>query len=55
MIARRPNVCNCLHMPARGSTTMLERMARGYSREAYLALIDRVKEIIPDAPSPPTS
>ena len=48
MIARRPNVCNCLHMPAQsGSTAMLERMARGYSREAYLALIDRVKEIIP--------
>ena len=48
VIARRPNVCNCLHMPAQsGSTTMLERMARGYSREAYLALIDRVKEIIP--------
>ena len=48
VIARRPNVCNCLHMPAQsGSTTMLERMARGYSREAYLALIDRVKDIIP--------
>ena len=48
VIARRPNVCNCLHMPAQsGSTAMLERMARGYSREAYLALIDRVKEIIP--------
>ena len=48
VIARRPNVCNCLHMPAQsGSTAMLERMARGYSREAYLSLIDRVKEIIP--------
>ena len=48
VIARRPNVCNCLHMPAQsGSTAMLERMARGYSREAYLALIDRVKEMIP--------
>ncbi|ACO65884.1 predicted protein, partial [Micromonas commoda] len=48
VIARRPNVCNCLHMPAQsGSTATLERMARGYTREAYLTLIDRVKEIIP--------
>ena len=48
VIARRPNVCCCLHMPAQsGSTTMLDRMARGYTREAYLNLISRVKEIIP--------
>ena len=48
VIASRPNVCNCLHMPAQsGSTANLERMARGYTREAYLTLIDRVKEIIP--------
>ena len=48
VISRRPNVCCCLHMPAQsGSTTMLDRMARGYTREAYLNLIARVKEIIP--------
>ena len=48
VIRDRPNVCCCLHMPAQsGSSTMLERMARGYTREAYLNLIDRVKEIIP--------
>ena len=35
-------------MPAQsGSTATLDRMARGYTREAYLTLIDRVKEIIP--------
>jgi tRNA A37 methylthiotransferase MiaB len=44
VIARRPNVCKCLHMPAQsGNTRTLENMARGYTREAYLNLIDRVK------------
>ena len=48
VIAKRPNVCNCLHMPAQsGNTETLDRMARGYSREAYLALIDNVKNKIP--------
>ena len=48
VIARRPNVCKCLHMPAQsGNTRTLENMARGYTREAYLNLIDRVKAKIP--------
>jgi MiaB/RimO family radical SAM methylthiotransferase len=48
-MAERPNVCNQLHLPAQsGSTTMLKRMKRGYSREAYLELIDTVQTIIPD-------
>ena len=48
VIARRPNVCNCLHMPAQsGSTTMLDRMARGYTREAYSALIEKTRRKIP--------
>ena len=48
VIKNRPNVCKCLHMPAQsGSTTTLERMARGYTREAYLDLIKNVHEKIP--------
>jgi len=48
-MAERPNVCNQLHLPAQsGSTSMLKRMKRGYSREAYLQLIDTVHSIIPD-------
>ena len=48
VIRDRPNVSKCLHMPAQsGSTATLERMARGYTREAYIELIDRVKMIIP--------
>ena len=49
LMAERPNICNHLHMPAQsGSTTVLERMRRGYSREAYLDLIDDVRRLIPD-------
>lgn len=49
MMAERPNVCSQLHMPAQsGNTEVLERMRRGYSREAYFQLIDDVRSIIPD-------
>lgn len=47
LIAETPNICNSLHMPAQsGSTTMLERMHRGYTREAYLSLIENARRII---------
>lgn len=49
LIAERPNLCNYIHIPAQaGSDTMLERMRRPYTREQYLVLIDRMREIIPD-------
>jgi len=48
LIAERPNLCNYIHIPAQaGSDTMLERMRRPYTREQYLKLIDRMREIIP--------
>lgn len=48
LIAERPNLCNYIHIPAQaGSNTMLERMRRPYTREAYLQLIAEMKEIIP--------
>lgn len=48
LIAERPNLCNYIHIPAQaGSNTMLERMRRPYTREQYLALIDRMRAIIP--------
>lgn len=38
LMAERHNECNQLHMQAQsGSTTILERMRRGYAREAYLS------------------
>ncbi|CAG9857027.1 unnamed protein product [Phyllotreta striolata] len=44
-----PNICKSLHMPAQsGSSTVLERMRRGYTREAYVELIERIRSFIPD-------
>ena len=49
LMAERNNICSQLHMPAQsGSSSVLKRMRRGYTREAYLELIDEVKETIPD-------
>ncbi|VDM18527.1 unnamed protein product [Hydatigera taeniaeformis] len=49
LIAERPNVCSQVHLPAQsGSSSVLERMQRGYTREAYLELVDRTKSIIPN-------
>ncbi|XP_801957.4 CDK5 regulatory subunit-associated protein 1 [Strongylocentrotus purpuratus] len=43
-----PNICNQLHLPAQsGSTKVLQLMRRGYSREAYLELVDHVQTAIP--------
>jgi tRNA-2-methylthio-N6-dimethylallyladenosine synthase len=48
LIAERPNLCNYIHIPAQaGSDTMLERMRRPYTRQQYLDLIDRMRDIIP--------
>lgn len=44
----RANICKQIHLPAQsGSTAVLERMRRGYSREAYLALVDHIRAILP--------
>ncbi len=49
LIRDRSNICKTMHLPAQsGSTTCLERMRRGYSREAYLGLVSKMKEIMPD-------
>eukprot|EP00698_Gefionella_okellyi_P023844 TRINITY_DN825_c0_g1_i2.p1 TRINITY_DN825_c0_g1~~TRINITY_DN825_c0_g1_i2.p1 ORF type:complete len:448 (+),score=63.60 TRINITY_DN825_c0_g1_i2:258-1601(+) len=42
------NICRNVHLPAQsGSTSVLERMRRGYSREAYLDLVQRITATIP--------
>ena len=47
-MARNPKVCRSLHLPLQsGSSRVLERMNRGYSREDYLALVGRIKEGLP--------
>eukprot|EP00605_Chrysophyceae_sp_TOSAG23-4_P002133 GSChrysophyteH1.ASY1.ANO1.2360.1 assembled CDS len=48
VIASRDNLCKSLHMPAQsGSTEVLKRMRRGYSRESYIELVERAREMIP--------
>ncbi|CAI5741893.1 unnamed protein product [Hyaloperonospora brassicae] len=48
LVNERPNICRQIHMPAQsGSTTVLKRMRRGYSRMAYLELLDNMRARIP--------
>ncbi|MCH8244988.1 MAG: tRNA (N6-isopentenyl adenosine(37)-C2)-methylthiotransferase MiaB [Bacteroidetes bacterium] len=44
----RPNVCNYIHLPVQhGNTGVLKRMRRTYSRDEYLSLVKRVRNIVP--------
>ncbi|KAG0054812.1 CDK5 regulatory subunit associated protein 1 [Gryganskiella cystojenkinii] len=48
LMAERPNICSQIHMPAQsGSTAVLSKMRRGYSREAYFELVDNIRSIVP--------
>ena len=48
LIAEKSNICNHLHLPAQcGSTRVPEAMRRGYTREAYIELVERVRAMIP--------
>ncbi len=48
-MAKYDNICKSIHLPVQsGSTSVLERMNRKHTREEYLALIDKIKEIMPD-------
>ena len=49
VIQSYPNICKSLHIPAQsGSSSVLERMRRGYTREAYLELIKDVRNLLPN-------
>lgn len=48
LIAKMPNLCNYIHIPAQsGNTEILEKMKRPYTRAQYLSLIDKMRSIIP--------
>ncbi|NND61821.1 MAG: radical SAM protein, partial [Flavobacteriaceae bacterium] len=47
-MAKYDNICNYIHLPVQsGSTRILKEMNRQHTREEYMALIDKIWEIIP--------
>ncbi|MEO8589372.1 MAG: radical SAM protein, partial [Flavobacteriales bacterium] len=49
VMARYPNICKYIHLPVQsGSSAVLGRMNRGYSREWYLERIASVRRHMPD-------
>ena len=49
VMARNTNIDRLLHLPVQsGSSAILKAMNRWYTREEYLALIDRIRTKIPD-------
>ncbi|EJD74780.1 tRNA-I(6)A37 thiotransferase enzyme MiaB, variant [Loa loa] len=49
LIKERSNICKQIHLPAQsGSNAVLDAMDRGYSRESYLELVDRIKAVLPN-------
>src|SRR5262249_21897459 len=48
-MARLPKICRHLHLPVQsGSTPVLEKMRRRYSRDRYLELIAEIRDRLPD-------
>lgn len=46
---RYENICNYIHLPVQsGSSRVLQMMNRTYSREWYIAKVNRIKELLPD-------
>lgn len=49
VMANSEKICRHLHLPVQsGSTRILEKMNRRYTKESYLALVERLREAIPD-------
>lgn len=49
VMAKHHNICKYIHLPVQsGSTRILQEMNRQHTREEYIALVDKIYEIIPD-------
>ena len=49
IIAKYDNICKHIHLPVQsGSNRILKEMNRLHTREEYMALIDKIRTIIPD-------
>ena len=48
-IARYENICNYIHLPVQsGSNRILQLMNRTYTKEWYIAKVNRIRELLPD-------
>jgi len=48
-MTRLPKICRHLHLPVQsGSTRVLEAMRRRYTRDSYLDLVRRIREMLPE-------
>ena len=48
-MAKHKNICDSIHLPVQsGSSRVLDLMNRGYNRQEYLTLIDKIKKRIPN-------
>ena len=49
IMAKYENICKYIHLPVQsGSTRILQLMNRTYTREWYMAKVDRIRELMPD-------
>ncbi len=49
VMASEPKICNHIHLPVQsGSTEILSKMNRRYTKEQYLGLVERIRSAIPD-------
>ncbi len=50
MMAESGRICRHLHIPVQsGSSTVLQRMKRGYDQESIKKLLERISKLLPDA------
>lgn len=49
VMAKYPKICRHLHLPVQsGSSAVLKEMNRRYTKEQYLALVDKIRAAVPD-------
>jgi tRNA-2-methylthio-N6-dimethylallyladenosine synthase len=48
VMARHENICKSIHLPVQsGSNRVLQLMNRSYTREWYMAKVDRIRQVLP--------